>query len=94
MWRKASFEEPATRAGRARASTSLSVAFVASIVIYGLAAGVLAVGASALVDRASSLLVAATVTLIAALYGDSVLRWLLPLPPRRHSARRRATRHL
>jgi hypothetical protein len=62
------------------------------LVLYGLTTGVLAVGAGALVTRAEqqlgplakaiSPIVTATIATLACVFGDSLLRWLLPT---RHS---------
>lgn len=94
MRKQAPLEEGGPEAGRSRAVAQFSVSLDVPLVIYGLTTGVLAVGACALVTRADqqlgaltkiiSLLVTVTIVVAASLFGDSLLRWLLPLPWRSH----------
>jgi hypothetical protein len=91
MSRKTSFEGP-PRADRAWTTAPRSLGVALPVITYGMTIGILAVGAGALVDPPNSLLVTVTVVLIAMFGGDPVLRWLLPLPPRRYG-RTRPRRH-
>ncbi len=99
MQGEAPLDEAGPEVDRSRAVALLSAALDVPLVIYGLTTGMLAVGASALVNQAGrllgaltgvmSLLVLVTIVVAASRFGDLLLGWLLPIPRRsqriRHS---------
>jgi hypothetical protein len=99
MQGEAPFEEAGPKADRSRTVAVLSAALDVPLVLYGLTIGMLAVGASALVNQAgrqlgaltgvASITLMVTIVVAASRFGDLLLRWLLPIPRRsqriRHS---------